>query len=181
MLKQKFEQELKTKLAQDLSITNPMALPRLEKVVVNVGVKEALTDNKALDQVEEDLRTITGQKPVRRLAKKSIAGFKLREGQPIGVSVTLRGEKMWSFLERLATVALPRVRDFRGLPSDSFDGHGNYSIGLREQIVFPEIDYAKVGKIRGLQVNIKTTAKNDNEAKKLLTTLGLPIRGENNG
>lgn len=178
MLKQKFEQELKSQLAKDLGVTNPMALPRLEKVVINVGVKEALTDNKALDQVEDDLKTITGQKPVRRLAKKSIAGFKLREGQPIGMSVTLRRDRMWSFLERLSAVALPRVRDFRGLPADSFDGHGNYSIGLREQIVFPEIDYAKVGKIRGLQVNIKTTATSDAAARKLLTTLGLPIRGE---
>lgn len=180
MLKEKFNSEIKEKLKEELGLKNKMAVPTLEKVVVNVGVKEALTDIKILDEVEKDLATITGQKPVRRLAKKAIAGFKLREGQPIGVSVTLRGDRMWSFMDRLITAALPRVRDFRGLP-DSFDGHGNYSLGLREQTVFPEVDYAKVSKVRGLEVTIKTTARNDDKAKKLLQALGLPVRGEKNG
>lgn len=176
MLKQKFNNELKKKLQQDLNLTNPMATPTLEKVVVSVGVKDALSDNKALEEVEKDIVTITGQKPSVRRARKSIAGFKLRAGQPIGLAVTLRGDRMWSFLERLIAAALPRVRDFRGLPENSFDGHGNYSLGLREQIVFPEIDYAKVSKIRGLEVTIKTTATDDDSAKKLLTVIGLPIR-----
>lgn len=176
MLKEKFNSQIKDQLAADLGVKNKMAVPTISKVVVNVGVKEALTDSKVLDEVEKDLATITGQKPVRRMAKKSIAGFKLRAGQPIGVAVTLRGEKMWSFLERLISAALPRVRDFRGLP-ESFDGHGNYSLGLREQIVFPEIDYGKVGKIRGLEVTINTTAREDAPAKKLLLAIGLPIRG----
>jgi len=179
MLKEKFNQEIKDKLMTELGIKNKLAVPTPEKVVVNVGVKDALTDIKVLDEVEKDLATITGQKPVRRLAKKAIAGFKLREGQPIGVSVTLRGDRMWSFLERLTTAALPRVRDFRGLP-DSFDGHGNYSMGLREQIVFPEIDYSKA-KIRGLEVTIKTNAKADEPARHLLKAIGLPIRGDHNG
>lgn len=180
VLKERFDSEIKVQLMKDLGLTNKMAVPTLEKVVVNVGVKDALVDSKVLDEVEKDLVTITGQKPTRRLSKKAIAGFKLREGQAIGVAVTLRGDKMWSFLERLLTAALPRVRDFRGLP-DSFDGYGNYSLGLREQIVFPEIDYSKVGKMRGLQVTIKTTAKENDSARKLLKALGLPIKGENRG
>lgn len=179
MLKQKFNSELKKQLQQDLGLKNPMATPTLEKVVVSVGVKEALSDNKVMEEVEKDIVTITGQKPSVRRAKKSIAGFKLRAGQPIGLAVTLRGDHMWSFLERLIATALPRVRDFRGLPSDSFDGHGNYSLGLREQIVFPEIDYAKVSKIRGLEVTIKTTALDDESARKLLKVIGLPIRSAN--
>lgn len=180
MLKQKYNEEIRPKLMTDLGVKNKFAVPTLEKVVVNVGVKDALTDVKVLDEVEKDLATITGQKPVRRLAKKAIAGFKLRECQPIGVSVTLRGDKMWSFLERLTTTALPRVRDFRGLP-DSFDGHGNYSLGLREQIVFPEIDYSKVSKMRGLEVTIKTNARSDESARKLLLALGMPIKGAQHG
>ncbi|HET7713964.1 MAG TPA: 50S ribosomal protein L5 [Patescibacteria group bacterium] len=180
MLKERFNSEIKDTLMKDLGLKNKMSVPTLEKVVVNVGVKDALVDSKVLDEVEKDLATITGQKPTRRLSKKAIAGFKLREGQAIGVAVTLRGEKMWSFLERLLTTALPRVRDFRGLP-DSFDGQGNYSLGLREQIVFPEIDYSKVGKLRGLQVTIKTTAKETDSARKLLKALGLPIKGDNRG
>jgi len=181
MLKDKFDSQLKKDLMQELGIKNTMAVPSLEKIVVNVGVKEALTDNKILDEVVKDIATITGQMPVKRLAKKSIAGFKLREGQAIGVSVTLRGKKMWSFLERLIAVALPRVRDFRGLPADSFDGRGNYSLGIREQIVFPEIDYSKVNKIRGFEVTIKTTATSDDKARSLLKTLGMPIKGASNG
>lgn len=180
MLKDRFNTEIKPKLQRDLGLKNAMAVPTLEKVTVNVGVKDALIDSKVLLEVEKDLATITGQKPVERLSKKAIAGFKLREGQPIGVSVTLRGAKMWSFLERLISTALPRVRDFRGLP-DSFDGQGNYSLGLREQTVFPEIDYAKVSKVRGLEVTIKTTAKNDDQARQLLLALGLPLRKESNG
>jgi large subunit ribosomal protein L5 len=176
MLKKKFNNELKKQLGLDLGIKNQMAIPTLEKVVVSVGVKDALTDNKIMEEVEKDISTVTGQKPNVRRAKKSIAGFKLRAGQPIGLAVTLRGDRMWSFLERLIAAALPRVRDFRGLPTNSFDGHGNYSLGLREQVVFPEIDYSKVSKIRGLEVTIKTTAKDDESAKKLLTTIGLPIK-----
>lgn len=176
MLKEKFNNELKKKLKEDLGIKNPMAVPTLEKVVVSVGVKEALSDNKALEEVEKDIVTITGQKPSVRRAKKSIAGFKLREGQAIGLAVTLRGDKMWSFLERLISAALPRVRDFRGLPSNSFDGNGNYSLGLREQIIFPEIDYAKVSKIRGFEVTIKTTARDDESAEALLRVIGLPLK-----
>jgi large subunit ribosomal protein L5 len=176
MLRDKFNNELKKQLQDDLGIKNPMAVPTLEKVVVSVGVKEALTDNKVMDEVEKDIATITGQKPSVRRAKKSIAGFKLRAGQPIGLAVTLRGERMWSFLERLISAALPRVRDFRGLPEDSFDGHGNYSLGLREQVVFPEVDYAKVSKIRGFEVTIKTTARDDESARKLLKMIGLPIK-----
>jgi len=176
MLKQKYNNELKKQLGSDLGIKNPMAIPTLEKVVVSVGVKEALTDNKVMEEVEKDIVTITGQKPSVRRARKSIAGFKLRAGQPIGLAVTLRSDRMWSFMERLISAALPRVRDFRGLPSNSFDGHGNYSLGLREQIVFPEIDYSKVSKIRGLEVTIKTTASDDESARKLLKVIGLPIK-----
>ena len=181
MLKEKFDNEIKAFLKKELSLSNMMAVPTLDKIVINVGVKEALTDNKVLEEVEKDVAVITGQKPTRRAAKKSIAGFKLREGQEIGVSVTLRGIKMWSFLERLIATALPRVRDFRGLPSNSFDGHGNYSLGLREQVVFPEIDYSKVRKMRGLQVTIKTTTSKDEYARKLLKAIGLPLKGVENG
>ncbi len=177
MLKQKFNSEIRKQLQDDMGLKNVMAVPTLEKVVVNVGVKEAVADPKLLTEVEKDIATITGQKPTLRLSKKAIAGFKLREGQPIGVAVTLRGDRMWSFVERLISTALPRVRDFRGLP-DVFDGHGNYSLGLREQIVFPEIDYSKVTKMRGLEVTIKTTSKTDEGARKLLRAIGLPLKKE---
>ena len=153
-------------------------VPRITKVVVNIGVGEALENAKALDAAVGDLTKITGQKPVITKASKSIANFKLREGRAIGVKVTLRGERMWSFLDRLMNVALPRVRDFRGVSPDAFDGRGNYTLGLREQLVFPEIEYDKIDKIRGLEVSIVTSARTDDEARHLLNMLGMPFRKE---
>jgi large subunit ribosomal protein L5 len=153
-----------------------MQAPGLEKIVVNVGVGEALENAKAIDFALNDIELITGQKPVVTKAKKSIASFKLREGRAIGVKVTLRGERMWSFYTRLVHIALPRTRDFQGLSPDSFDGRGNYSIGLREQLIFPEIDYDEIDKIRGMEVNIVTTAKTDEEGRSLLGQLGMPFR-----
>jgi large subunit ribosomal protein L5 len=153
-----------------------MEVPRIAKVVVNIGVGEALDNAKALDAAVADMTQITGQKPVIQKARKSIANFKLREGRAIGVKVTLRGERMWSFLDRLMNIALPRVRDFRGVSANSFDGRGNYTLGLREQLVFPEIEYDKIDKLRGLEVSIVTTARNDNEARMLLQMLGMPFR-----
>ena len=154
---------------------NIMAIPKLMKIVVNVGAKEALDDKKVLDKIAEELTLITGQKPMIRLAKKSIAAFKLREGQAVGVSVTLRGQKMKDFIAKLIGIVLPRVRDFHGVSLSSFDGHGNYTLGFKEQIVFPEIDYGKIDKIRGLEAVIVTSAKNDEEGKVLLTELGMPF------
>ncbi len=154
---------------------NVMAKPRLVKIVLNVGVKEALEDKKVLDVVSADLAAIAGQKPAIRKAKKSIANFKLREGQPVGVMVTLRKEKMRSFLQKLVTIVLPRVRDFHGVPISGFDGNGNYTLGLREHIVFPEIDYGKIDKIRGLEISIVTTAKNDEDGLAFLKELGMPF------
>ncbi len=154
---------------------NSMAKPRLEKVVVNVGVKEALTDKKVLDIVSADLAAITGQKAAIRKATKSIAAFKLRAGEPVGVMVTLRGQRMRSFLNKLFTIVLPRVRDFHGVNPKGFDGHGNYTLGLKEQIVFPEIDYGKIDKIRGLEISIVTTAKNDEDSREFLKELGMPF------
>ena len=154
---------------------NIMEKPRLIKIVVNIGTKEAMTDKKILDIVSADLAAITGQKPAVRLAKKSIANFKLREGQPVGVAVTLRSRKMIDFFEKLVTIALPRVRDFHGVPVSGFDGRGNYTLGIREQIVFPEIDYGKIDKIRGLEITIVTTARNDKEGMALLKALGMPF------
>lgn len=174
-LRQQYRQELITKIREELALSNVMAVPRVEKITVNVGAKEALGDKKILDQIAEQLAAITGQKPVTRLAKKSVAAFKLREGQPIGVSVTLRGQRMYDFLEKLLKIVFPRVRDFRGVPLSSFDGRGNYSIGFKEQIVFPEIDYSKIDKIRGLEVTITTNAKNDTEGKALLKAMGMPF------
>ncbi len=159
-----------------LNLDNPMEVPRITKVVVNIGVGEALENAKALDAAVADLTLITGQKPVIQKARKSIANFKLREGRAIGVKVTLRGERMWSFLDRLMNIALPRVRDFRGVSANSFDGRGNYTLGLREQLVFPEIEYDKIDKLRGLEVSIVTTARNDDEARMLLQMLGMPFR-----
>lgn len=156
-------------------MNNVMAAPRLLKIVVNVGVKEATEDKKVLESVSTDLMAITGQKPVVRKAKKSIAAFKLREGQAVGMSVTLRGKKMHDFFEKLVSIVLPRVRDFRGVSVTSFDGHGNYTLGFREQIVFPEIEYGKIDKIRGLEAVIVTTAKNDKDGKALLSKLGMPF------
>ena len=174
-LKTKYQQEVIPALQKQFNYTNVMMLPRLEKVVVNVGLGEAVQNAKALDAAVGDIAAITGQKPVVTRAKKSIATFKIRTGMPIGCKVTLRGERMWDFLEKLMYVALPRVRDFRGVSPKAFDGRGNYALGLKEQLIFPEIDYDKVDKIRGMDIIIVTTAKTDEEAKALLKGLGMPF------
>lgn len=163
-------------LMNEFKYSSVMQVPRVTKVVLNVGLGEALDNAKALEFATNDITAITGQKPVVTKAKKSIAGFKLREGRSIGVKVTLRGEKMWSFLTRLIHVALPRTRDFQGISADSFDGRGNYTLGLREQLIFPEINYDSIDKIRGMEVTIVTTAKNDEEGRHLLTLLGMPFK-----
>lgn len=178
VLKERYKEEIVPTLMKSLKLTNIMEVPRITKVVVNIGVGEALDNAKALDAAVEDLTKIAGQKPVISKARKSIANFKLREGRAIGVKVTLRGERMWSFLDRLMNVALPRVRDFRGISPDSFDGRGNYTLGFREQLVFPEIDYDKIDKVRGLEVSIVTTAKTDEHGRELLQMLGMPFRKE---
>jgi large subunit ribosomal protein L5 len=178
VLKERYKEEIVPALMRSLKLTNIMEVPRITKVVVNIGVGEALDNAKALDAAVEDLTKIAGQKPVISKARKSIANFKLREGRAIGVKVTLRGERMWSFLDRLMNVALPRVRDFRGISPDSFDGRGNYTLGFREQLVFPEIDYDKIDKVRGLEVSIVTTAKSDEHGRELLQMLGMPFRKE---
>ena len=164
-------------LQKQFDYANPMQVPRLEKIVVNIGLGEALTNAKAVDAAVDDLAAITGQKPITTRATRSIAQFRLRTGNTIGAKVTLRGERMWDFLERLTVIALPRIRDFRGIPGKSFDGRGNYSLGLREQLAFPEIDYDKVDRLRGLEISIVTTAKTDEEGKKLLELLGMPFAG----
>jgi large subunit ribosomal protein L5 len=161
---------------REFGYKNPMQVPRIEKVVVNIGLGEAIQNAKALDFAAQDLAAITGQKPIITRAKKSIAAFRVRKGMPIGVSVTLRGARMWEFLDRLFNVALPRIRDFSGVSPRSFDGRGNYTLGLREQLVFPEIDYDKIDKVRGLEITIVTTAKTDEEAKRLLELMGMPFR-----
>ncbi|MCI0521353.1 MAG: 50S ribosomal protein L5 [Chloroflexi bacterium] len=171
-------QEIAPALMNELHIANEMRAPRITKVVVNVGVGEALDNAKALDAVVGDITQITGQKPVIIKARKSIANFKLREGRQIGVKVTLRGERMWSFLDRLINIALPRVRDFRGITPDAFDGRGNYTLGLREQLVFPEIEYDKIDKLRGMEICIVTTARTDEEGRQLLAKLGMPFKKE---
>jgi large subunit ribosomal protein L5 len=176
-LRQRYLDDVVPALQKEFGYANPMQVPRLQKIVVNIGLGEALTNAKALDAAVGDLSTITGQRPVVTRAKRSIAQFRLREGNPIGAKVTLRGERMWDFLERLTTVALPRIRDFRGVPARSFDGRGNYSLGLREQLAFPEIDYDKVDRLRGLEVSIVTTARTDEESKRLLELLGMPFAG----
>ena len=177
-LKQRFREELVSQLQQELGMGNPMQVPRLEKIVLNIGVGEAAREAKALDGALRDLEVITGQKPMVAKAKKSIAGFKLREGVAIGAKVTLRGDRMWEFLDRLLATALPRIRDFRGLNPRSFDGRGNYTFGLTEQLVFPEIDYDSVDAVRGMDVTIVTTAATDDEGRALLRALGFPLRGE---
>jgi large subunit ribosomal protein L5 len=174
-LKERYKAQVVEEMIKTFSYENVMQVPRLEKIVVNVGVGEALQNAKALDAVVEDLRTITGQQPIITKARKSIATFKLREGRQIGVKVTLRGNRMWDFMDRLCNVALPRRRDFRGISPDAFDGHGNYAIGLREQLVFPEINYDKIDKIRGMGIIIVTTARNDEEGHSLLSLLGMPF------
>ena len=176
--KQRYQDKIVPTLMQSLGLDNVMEVPRLQKVVVNIGVGEALDNAKALDAAVADLTKVAGQKPIVTKARKSIANFKLREGRAIGVKVTLRGERMWSFLDRLINVALPRVRDFRGISPNSFDGRGNYTVGLREQLVFTEIDYDKIDKIRGLEITIVTSAKTDEAGKQLLNMLGMPFRKE---
>jgi len=175
-LKERFNKEIAPALAKELGASNPMAVPRLHKVVVNMGVGEATQNAKLLDPLVRDLTEIAGQKPVVTKAKKSIAAFKVREGMSIGAMVTLRGDRMYEFLDRLINIALPRVRDFRGVSTKSFDGRGNYTLGLRDQLIFPEIDYAKVDKLKGMNVTIVTTARDDNQARALLKHLGMPFR-----
>jgi large subunit ribosomal protein L5 len=175
-LREKYRQEIVPQMVQEFNYRSPMAAPRLNKVVINIGLGEAISNAKALDAASGDVATITGQRPVITRAKKSIAAFKVRAGMPIGVMVTLRGERMYEFLDRLINVALPRTRDFQGLSPSSFDGRGNYNIGLKEQLIFPEIDYDKIDKLRGLQVTIATTARNDEEARRLLQLMGMPFR-----
>lgn len=174
-MKEIYKQEVAPALMKKFEYKSVMEIPKLEKIVINVGVSEARDNPKVLDAVVNDITTITGQKAVITKARKSVANFKVREGMPIGVKVTLRSDKMWEFLERFFYVALPRVRDFRGISADSFDGRGNYAIGIKEQLIFPEIEYDKVDKIRGMDICIVTTAQNDEEAKELLTLMGAPF------
>jgi large subunit ribosomal protein L5 len=180
-LKVKYNEEVAAALKERLGITNAMLVPRFTKIVVNMGVGEAIADSKLIDAAVDDLTIITGQKPKVNRARKSIANFKLREGMPVGVSVTLRGDRMWEFLDRLIAVAIPRIRDFRGLNPRSFDGRGNYTFGLSEQLVFPEIDYDKVVKVRGLDVTIGTTAADDEGGRALLEAFGFPFRRQQAG
>ena len=175
-LKEIFKEEIAPALFEELSLENVMQVPKIEKIVVNIGVGDALDNPKALDEAVRDLTTITGQRPVITKAKKSIANFKLREGRSIGTKVTLRGDRMWAFFDRLVNVALPRVRDFRGISADAFDGRGNYTLGLQEQLIFPEINYDTVEMIRGMEITIVTTAENDDQARALLSKFGMPFR-----
>ncbi|HET6770436.1 MAG TPA: 50S ribosomal protein L5 [Actinomycetota bacterium] len=177
-LQQRYRQELLPALQGELGFDNPMRVPRLEKIVVNVGVGEATREAKLLDSAIEDLKVITGQRPLVTKAKKSIASFKLRAGMSIGAKVTLRGDRMWEFLDRLLSVALPRIRDFRGLDPEAFDGRGNYTVGITEQLIFPEIDYDKVDAVRGMDITVVTTAATDEEGRALLRALGFPFRGQ---
>ena len=177
-LQEHYQDEIAPALKESLNLSNSMEVPRMTKIVVNIGVGEALDNAKALDAAVADMTTFTGQKPVITRARKSIANFKLREGRAIGVKVTLRGERMWSFYDRLVNIALPRVRDFRGVSPNSFDGRGNYTLGLREQLVFPEIDYDQIDKLRGMEISIVTTARTDDEGRQLLQLLGMPFKKE---
>ena len=174
-LKDLYEGELRARLKEELAVSSMMQVPRVSKITLNMGVGEAKTESKAMDSAVEELTTIAGQRAQIRRARKSIAGFKLREGMPVGAKVTLRGARMWEFLDRLVSIALPRIRDFRGLNPESFDGRGNYSLGIREQIIFPEIDYDSVDKVRGLDVTLTTTAETDEGALALLRGLGMPF------
>jgi large subunit ribosomal protein L5 len=174
-LKDRFRQELVPQLQEELGLGNVMQVPRLEKVVVNMGVGDAQKDGRLLDAAVEDLTVITGQKPVVTKARKSIAGFKIREGMGIGVKATLRGDRMWEFVDRLVSLALPRIRDFRGLDPRGFDGHGNFTLGVTEQLIFPEIDYDKVVQVRGMDITVVTTADTDEHGRALLITLGFPF------
>ena len=176
-LKETYVKEIAPRRMREREYPNVMAVPRLSKVVINMGVGEATQNAKVLETAMDELGRITGQRPALRRAKKSVAAFRLREGMPIAATVTLRGARMWEFVDRLCNVALPRVRDFRGVPADSFDGRGNYTLGLRDQIIFPEVDYAKVEKLRGMNVTFVTTAGTDDESRLLLKYLGMPFRG----
>lgn len=175
-LRDKYKNEIAGAIAKEFEIKNPTAIPKIEKIIINMGLGEASSNAKILDVAVEELRVITGQKPVVTKAKKSIAAFKLREGMNIGAMVTLRGDRMYEFLDRLISVALPRVRDFRGISGKAFDGRGNYTLGVREQLIFPEIDFNKVDKTRGMNISIVTTAKTDEQARSLLKALGMPFR-----
>jgi len=175
-LKARYNEEIKTKLKEELGLANVMETPRITKITLNMGVGAAATDKKLLDGAVSDMQAIAGQKPVVTLARKSIAGFKIRDGWPIGCKVTLRGDQMYEFLDRLISIAIPRIRDFRGFSAKSFDGRGNYSMGVREQIIFPEIDYDKVDRVRGLDITITTTANSDEEGRALLAAFDFPFR-----
>ncbi len=178
-LKERYSSEIRPALMKDFDLKNPMQAPRVEKIVVNIGVGEAIDNAKALDGAVNDMTIMTGQAPVVTKARKSIANFNLREGRSIGAKVTLRGERMWSFFDRLINVALPRTRDFRGVSPNSFDGRGNFTLGVREQLIFPEIDYDKIDKIRGFEVTVVTTAEDDEQGRELLSKLGMPFgRGD---
>ena len=180
-LKDKYTKEAIPALRKEFGYKNVMAVPKIQKVVVNMGLGEATSNAKIIDTGSDELARITGQKPVTRRAKKSIAAFKVRKGMPVGTMVTLRGERMWEFLDRLMTIALPRVRDFKGVSPKGFDGRGNYTLGLKDQLLFPEIDYMKVDKARGMNVSVVTTAKTDEEARKLLQFIGMPFRQADKG
>jgi large subunit ribosomal protein L5 len=175
-LKERYQKEISPALMKELNLVNVMQIPQIKKVVINIGMGEALDNPKTLDAAVNDITLITGQKPVVTKARKSIANFKLREDRLIGVKVTLRGEKMWSFMDRLMNIVLPRVRDFRGISPDAFDGRGNYTLGIREQLIFPEIEYDKIDKIRGMEVTIVTSAPNDDQARALLQMMGMPFK-----
>jgi large subunit ribosomal protein L5 len=175
-LKERYDSTVRDELRKQFSYTNVMQIPKVDKIVVNIGMGEAIGNAKAMDAAASDLATITGQRPIVTKSRKAISNFRLRIGMPIGLKVTLRGERMWHFLEKLVTVALPRIRDFQGVPDRSFDGRGNYSLGLKEQLVFPEIDYEKIDRLRGLEITICTTARTDEEGRALLRGLGMPFR-----
>jgi large subunit ribosomal protein L5 len=176
-LKARFREQVVPSLMRELGLSNPMQVPRLEKVTLNMGVGDALKDGRMLEAAVDDLAVITGQKAIITKARKSIAGFKLREGMSIGAKVTLRGDRMWEFLDRLVSIAIPRIRDFRGLNPNAFDGRGNFTLGLTEQLIFPEIDYDKVVQVRGMDITVGTTARNDEEGRALLVALGFPFEG----
>ena len=175
-LKERYENEISKSLMTKFNYSSVMQVPAMEKIVINIGVGDAVSNSKLLDEAVEELTLITGQKPVITKAKKSIAGFKLREGMPIGCKVTLRGERMYEFLDKLVSISLPRVRDFRGVPKNSFDGRGNYTLGIKEQLIFPEINFDKVNKLRGMDIVFVTTAKTDEESRELLAQLGMPFQ-----
>ncbi len=177
-LKERYRKEILPMLMREFSYSNTMQAPRMQKIVVNIGIGEAISNAKSLDGAVKDMTSITGQKPIVLKAKKSIATFKLREGMPIGVKVTLRGDQMYYFMDRLMNIALPRQRDFRGVPRDAFDGRGNYTLGLSEQLIWPEVDYDTIDKVRGMEVTIVTSAKNDDEARRLLQLMGMPFRAQ---